>query len=135
MTQGTAQYIVARNINRHEKNGKSMSDMYWINKNEPLIPNEFPSRPWEHVAIDLFKLEGKQFVCLKDCFSCYFEIATPKNLSILEVIEKGIIFNLKEAVLTIIRGNGSAEAATEIAKCIFRKNKVVLYLALLAYRN
>ncbi|XP_054281390.1 uncharacterized protein K02A2.6-like [Macrosteles quadrilineatus] len=55
---------------------------------EPLLPSELPSRPWEKAAIDLFKLEGTWFVVITDCFSRYFEIATLKNLSTAEIIEK-----------------------------------------------
>ena len=61
---------------------------YRIQRHEPLIAAEFPTRPWEKVGIDLFKLEGKWFVTITDCFSRYFEIATLKSLATREVIEK-----------------------------------------------
>ncbi|XP_054267309.1 uncharacterized protein K02A2.6-like [Macrosteles quadrilineatus] len=58
------------------------------NRNEPLIPSEFPKRPWEKAAMDLFKLNGKWFIVITDQFSRYFEIATLQSLTASEVIEK-----------------------------------------------
>ncbi|XP_054259732.1 uncharacterized protein K02A2.6-like [Macrosteles quadrilineatus] len=58
------------------------------NKNEPLIPAEFPSRPWQIAAMDLFKLSGQWFIVLTDCYSRYFEIATLRSLTSHQVIEK-----------------------------------------------
>src|SRR5436190_15485229 len=61
------------------------SEMY--SPHEPLIPSEFPSRPWEKAAMDLFKLGGKWFITITDLFSRYFEIAVLKNLTTQDVIE------------------------------------------------
>ncbi|XP_014249829.1 uncharacterized protein K02A2.6-like [Cimex lectularius] len=59
-----------------------------VNRNEPLLPAEFPLRPWEKAAIDLFKLEDKWFLAITDCYSRYLEIATLQTLSAKEVIDK-----------------------------------------------
>jgi len=42
---------------------------------EPMIPNEFPSRPWQRVASDLFELNGQTYLLVIDYFSRYIEIA------------------------------------------------------------
>lgn len=55
---------------------------------EPLVPSDFPSRPWEKSSIDLFKLDGKWYVTIMDHYSRFIEIATLKTLTTSEVIEK-----------------------------------------------
>ncbi|UYV66874.1 K02A2.6-like [Cordylochernes scorpioides] len=35
-------------------------------KHEPLIPNDFPERPWQKVGMDLFHYEGREKVWVKD---------------------------------------------------------------------
>jgi predicted aspartyl protease len=55
---------------------------------EPLIPSKFPSRPWEQLSIDLFKLDGSWYVILFDQYSRYLEVATLKTLTTSEVIDK-----------------------------------------------
>ncbi|OXA53834.1 Transposon Tf2-6 polyprotein [Folsomia candida] len=43
-------------------------------RHEPLIPSEFPSRPWQRVAMDLFKSHGKWFIIITDYYSRYPEV-------------------------------------------------------------
>ena len=41
---------------------------------EPLICHEIPSRPWEKIAVDLFKLNGRDFLITVDYYSSFFEV-------------------------------------------------------------
>ena len=41
---------------------------------EPLINHKLPDRPWEKIGIDLFAVEGKDYLCTVDYFSDFFEI-------------------------------------------------------------
>ena len=41
---------------------------------EPLIPREIPSRPWQIIAADIFTVNDKDFLCTVDCYSNYYEI-------------------------------------------------------------
>ena len=55
---------------------------------EPLIPSEFPERPWQKVGMDLFKLNGKWFVVMEDYYSRYPEVVELRGLSSQEVIDR-----------------------------------------------
>lgn len=57
-----------------------------IERKEPLMPTDFPTRPWQHLAMNLFKLKGKWFMVVVDFYSRYPEVGTLKNLSTKEVI-------------------------------------------------
>lgn len=52
-----------------------------INFREPLISKELPSRPWQQLAIDLFKLNLKWYVAIIDCYSRYIEVEELENLT------------------------------------------------------
>ncbi|CAL8139314.1 unnamed protein product [Orchesella dallaii] len=56
-------------------------------RKEPLMPLEFPSRPWQRLGMDLFKSHGRWFILVVDYFSRYPEIAELKNLSTASVTQ------------------------------------------------
>lgn len=41
---------------------------------KPLAPHEVPTRPWQKIGIDLFALNGKEFLVTVDCYSIFWEI-------------------------------------------------------------
>ncbi|UYV82085.1 K02A2.6-like [Cordylochernes scorpioides] len=55
-------------------------------KHEPLMPSEFPIRPWQKVGMDLFYLNGRWYLIVCDYYSRYPEISLLKNLTAQEVI-------------------------------------------------
>ncbi|UYV70251.1 K02A2.6-like, partial [Cordylochernes scorpioides] len=55
-------------------------------KHEPLIPSEFPIRPWQKVGMDLFYLNGRWYLIVCDYYSRYPEISLLQNLTAQEVI-------------------------------------------------
>lgn len=57
------------------------------NHAEPLMPSQFPSRPWEKVGIDLFKIHNHWFVTLVDYYSRYIEMMELTTLKTTAVIE------------------------------------------------
>ncbi|UYV63745.1 K02A2.6-like, partial [Cordylochernes scorpioides] len=55
-------------------------------KHEPLMPSEFPIRPWQKVGMDLFYLNGRWYLIVCDYYSWYPEISLLQNLTAQEVI-------------------------------------------------
>ena len=53
---------------------------------EPLLPTEFPKRPWQKFASDLFELNGQMYLLVIYYFSRYIEIAKLFNTSSQSVI-------------------------------------------------
>nr|XP_042908526.1 uncharacterized protein K02A2.6-like [Parasteatoda tepidariorum] len=56
------------------------------NCSEPLKPTSFPQRPWEIVAMDLFKLHAEWYLLVTDFYSRYPEVAKLDSLTSKEVI-------------------------------------------------
>ena len=54
---------------------------------EPLMPSDFPSRPWERVGLDLFHYSGKWYLLVTDYFSRYPEVAKLDSLTSQSVIQ------------------------------------------------
>ena len=55
-------------------------------KVEPLLPIDFPSRPFQRVGSDLFELKGQTYLLVVDYFSRYIEIAKLTGLTSAAVI-------------------------------------------------
>ena len=55
---------------------------------EPLICHEMPSRPWEKIAVDLFELNGSEFMVTVDYYSSFFEVDRLMTKTAKEVIKK-----------------------------------------------
>ena len=43
-------------------------------RKEQLICHELPTRPWEKIAVDLFDLNGTEFMVTVDYYSSFFEV-------------------------------------------------------------
>ena len=59
-----------------------------LNKPEPLISTEFPERPWQKVATDLFELNSEHYLIIVDYYSRFFEVARLTQTSSKYIIEK-----------------------------------------------
>ena len=55
---------------------------------EPLICHELPNRPWENIAVDLFDLNGTEFVVTVDYYSSFFEVDKLRSKTAEEVVKK-----------------------------------------------
>jgi transposase InsO family protein len=67
--------------------GEKLPEMHRkYNHAEPLLPTEFPERPWQKVALDLFELNGQMYLLVIDNFSRCIEIAKLFNTSSQSVI-------------------------------------------------
>ena len=56
--------------------------------NQPPMPLEIPSRPWERIGVDLFTFDNKDFLITVDYFSNYWEIDKLNNTLASTVILK-----------------------------------------------
>lgn len=56
------------------------------NRKMPLLPTDFPERPWQRVAMDLFYHQNKWWLIVTDYFSRYPEVALLSNLTSETVI-------------------------------------------------
>ena len=57
------------------------------NQQETLIPHEVPSRPWEKVGLDLFEIEGKDYLITVDYLSNFWEIDRLRDTKASTVIK------------------------------------------------
>ena len=55
---------------------------------EPLICHELPTRPWEKMAVDLFDLNGTEFMITVDYYSSLFEVERLASKTAKEVVKK-----------------------------------------------
>ena len=55
---------------------------------EPLIQYELPDRPWEKVAIDFLKVDGKDYMVTVDFYSDYFELDAMSSTNAEAVIKR-----------------------------------------------
>ena len=127
---------------------------------EPMLSHKIPSRPWTKITVDLFALDGKQYLMVVDHYSDYFELEPLRTVAASTVIramknnftchgipdtcisDNGPQFarNYGFAMVKFSpyhsRGNGKAESTVKIAKNILQKSREEdPYIAFLAYRN
>ena len=57
---------------------------------EPILPTNFPDKPWQHVATDLFEYNKRIYILVVDYFLSYIELALLSNTT-----SGAIITNLK----------------------------------------
>ena len=55
---------------------------------EPLIPHEFPDRPFQKIGVDLFHFDGKEYLLTVDYYSRFFEIDYLPDTRAATVIQK-----------------------------------------------
>ena len=53
---------------------------------EPMLSHKIPSRPWSKISVDLFAMDGKQYLVMVDHYSDYFELEPLRNAAASTVI-------------------------------------------------
>ena len=53
-----------------------------------MISHPVPSRPWQVLTVDLFELQGLDYLVTTDYYSNFFEVDEPVSKTSKEVIEK-----------------------------------------------
>lgn len=131
---------------------------------ETFVKDTFPDRPWQKIALDLFKADH-WYLIVTDYYSRFFEIFKLKTMTegviILKMKELFSRYGIPEIVRSdngpqfqnefrkfsleydfkhitsspyFPKSNGCVEAAVKCAKSLIKKNDDI-YLALLAYRS
>ena len=57
-------------------------------RSEPLMPLEFPERPWEHIETDLFHWHNSEYLIAVDYHSRFFEVAKLQRTDSESIIEQ-----------------------------------------------
>ncbi|UYV69248.1 K02A2.6-like [Cordylochernes scorpioides] len=88
-----------------------------VSKHEPLIPTNFPTRPWQKIGMDLFKFENKWYLVAIDYYSRFPEIIQLDRLTASVVVRScKSIFARQGIPETVVSDNGTQfGAAREFA--------------------
>ncbi|UYV70088.1 hypothetical protein LAZ67_7001756 [Cordylochernes scorpioides] len=88
-----------------------------VSKHEPLIPTNFPTRPWQKIGMDLFKFENKWYLVVIDYYSRFPEVVQLDRLTASVVVRNcKSIFARHGIPETVVSDNGTQfGAAREFA--------------------
>ncbi|UYV72739.1 K02A2.6-like [Cordylochernes scorpioides] len=88
-----------------------------VSKHEPLIPTNFPTRPWQKIGMDLFKFENKWYLVVIDYYSRFPEVVQLDRLTANVVVRScKSIFARHGVPETVVSDNGTQfGAAREFA--------------------
>ncbi|UYV69447.1 K02A2.6-like [Cordylochernes scorpioides] len=88
-----------------------------FSKHEPLIPTNFPTRPWQKIGMDLFKFENKWYLVVIDYYSRFLEMIQLDRLTASVVVRScKSIFARHGIPETVVSDNGTQfGAAREFA--------------------
>ncbi|UYV60122.1 K02A2.6-like, partial [Cordylochernes scorpioides] len=88
-----------------------------VSKHEPLIPTNFPTRPWQKIGMDLFKFENKWHLVVIDYYSRFPEVVQLDRLTANVVVRScKSIFARHGIPETVVSDNGTQfGAAREFA--------------------
>ncbi|UYV61036.1 K02A2.6-like, partial [Cordylochernes scorpioides] len=79
-----------------------------VSKHEPLIPTNFPTRPWQKIGMDLFKFENKWYLVVIDYYSRFPEMIQLDRLAANVVVRScKSIFARHGIPETVVSDNGT----------------------------
>ncbi|UYV66853.1 K02A2.6-like, partial [Cordylochernes scorpioides] len=79
-----------------------------VSKHEPLIPTNFPTRPWQKIGMDLFKFENKWYLVVIDYYSRFPEMIQLDRLTANVVVRScKSIFARHGIPETVVSDNGT----------------------------
>ncbi|UYV77253.1 K02A2.6-like [Cordylochernes scorpioides] len=88
-----------------------------VSKHEPLIPTNFPTRPWQKIGMDLFKFENKWYLVVIDYYSRFPEMVQLDRLTASVVVRSCKSMFARHGIPeTVVSDNGTQfGAAREFA--------------------
>ena len=115
-------FILARNVISNSRCCFSLWDLYTYqskNHKEPLIPHSVPDRPWYKLGIDIYELQGKQYVVIVDYYSRFVELDLLTNTTAKQVINHCKSQFSRHAILDVlISDNGTQFSSHEFKQFI-----------------
>nr|XP_055074185.1 uncharacterized protein K02A2.6-like [Misgurnus anguillicaudatus] len=83
------------------------------NLREPMLPTDFPSRPWSTVGADLFQKDGKVYLVVVDYFSRFFEVAKLTSTTSEAVVEHFKSIFARHGIPEVVRSDNGPQFASE----------------------
>ena len=91
-----------------------------MQQKEPLQPHDVPSRPWAKVAVDLFHLNGQQYLLIVDYFSGFWEVEPLQSTLSSDVIKKIKMHFARNGIPDMVVSDNGPQFAAQEFQC-FRK--------------
>ncbi|KAL9970142.1 hypothetical protein ACROYT_G022469 [Oculina patagonica] len=80
---------------------------------EPLMTHEIPGCPWSRVAMDIFTLDGEDYLITVDFYSDFWEVDTLPNMTSETVIERSKALFSRYGVPEAVIGDNGGQFASE----------------------
>lgn len=91
------------------------------NQKQPIRQHDIPERPWQKVAMDLFEIKGKHFLCVVDYFSKYPEVVHIQNLSSESIIIELKNIFARQGIPDIAISDNGPQFNSHLFKCFSRE--------------
>ena len=80
---------------------------------EPLMPIEFPERPWERIGTDLFHWHNSEYLIAVDYHSRFFEVAKLQRTDSESIIEQLKSFFARHGIPEVVMSDNGPQYAEE----------------------
>lgn len=88
-----------------------------MQQKEPLQPHDVPSRPWAKVAVDLFHLNGQQYLLIVDYFSGFWEVEPLPSTLLSDVIKKMKMHFVRYSMPDVVVSDNGPQFAAQEFQC------------------
>ncbi|XP_060557421.1 uncharacterized protein K02A2.6-like [Ruditapes philippinarum] len=83
------------------------------NVKEPLNPHIVPQKPWQHIAADLFTLDGRDYLITAEVYSNYFEVDALPETKSKTVIRKLTMHMARYGQLETLKSDNGPQFSSE----------------------
>ena len=94
--------------------GRSTDSMQ---QKEPLQPHDIPSRPWAKVDVDLFHLNGQQYLLIVDYFSGFWEVEPLPSTLLSDVIKTMKMHFVRYGMPDVVVSDNGPQFAAQEFQC------------------
>nr|CAI5852327.1 unnamed protein product [Callosobruchus analis] len=86
------------------------------NPKEPMVIDDFPERPWQKAALDLYKCKDSWYLIITDYYSRFFEIFKLSKMTESVIIEKVKEIFSRYGICEIMRSDNGPQFRNEFIK-------------------